>query len=28
LIVNVDLPTPPLAEETAIIESTPDIFFD
>jgi hypothetical protein len=23
----VDFPTPPLADETAIIESTPDIFF-
>jgi hypothetical protein len=25
-IVKVDLPTPPLADETAIIESTPEIF--
>ena len=27
LIVTVDLPTPPLAEDIAIIESTPLIFF-
>ena len=27
LIVTVDLPTPPLAEDIAIIESTPFIFF-
>jgi hypothetical protein len=27
LTVMVDFPTPPLADETAIIESTPDIFF-